>query len=253
VLTHWKEREPSYRNRRTRLTRELGYVPAYATAAAAATTGAEAEPPRRTRRGRVVAPEQPGEEISQEEFEDLVRDLDIEEGRPEVGPQPGRAGAALATRTRDRSKVRPAGDGRAGGPSAAGRRCHPSAARRRCHPGGARPQGQAGAPPQQQAAAQPQTRQETLMGLLGWVMMGLAIWHFTIFLPDRFWGGIVGALIGSLFGAIILGFIISAIHFSVLVPGEKQTDVAVVLYAVPGALLGIAAIYYAGMRREQPA
>ena len=31
------------------------------------------------------------------------------------------------------------------------------------------------------------------MGLLGWVMMGIAIWHFAIFLPDRFWGGIVGA------------------------------------------------------------
>ena len=31
------------------------------------------------------------------------------------------------------------------------------------------------------------------MGLLAWVMMGIAIWHFTIFIPDRFWGGIVGA------------------------------------------------------------
>ena len=28
-------------------------------------------------------------------------------------------------------------------------------------------------------------------------MMGLAIWHFTIFLPDRFWGGIVGAFLGA--------------------------------------------------------
>jgi SecD/SecF fusion protein len=120
VLTHWKEREPSYRNRRARLTRELGYVPAYATtAAAAAPSGAEAEPPtRRTRRGRVVAPEQPGEEISKEEFEDLVRDLDIEEGRSEVGPQRDRAGAALATRTRERSRVRPAGDGSAGAEAA---------------------------------------------------------------------------------------------------------------------------------------
>ena len=36
------------------------------------------------------------------------------------------------------------------------------------------------------------------MAMLGWVMMGLAIWHFTIFLPDRFWGGIVGAFVGSL-------------------------------------------------------
>jgi hypothetical protein len=89
------------------------------------------------------------------------------------------------------------------------------------------------------------------MGLLGWVMMGLAIWHFTIFLPDRFWGGIVGALIGSLCGAVVVGFIIAGLHFSTLaVPGEKETDVAVVLYAVPGALLGIAAVYFLGTRRE---
>ena len=39
------------------------------------------------------------------------------------------------------------------------------------------------------------------MAMLAWVMMGLAIWHFTIFLPDRFWGGIVGAFLGALIGA----------------------------------------------------
>jgi hypothetical protein len=42
------------------------------------------------------------------------------------------------------------------------------------------------------------------MGMLAWVMMGLAIWHFTIFLPDRFWGGIVGAFVGALLGAIVI-------------------------------------------------
>jgi hypothetical protein len=94
-------------------------VPAYATAAAGAQIAAEPEPQRRTRRGRVVAPEQPGEEISQEEFEDLVRDLDIEEARTETGPRRGRAGAALATRTPDRSKVRPAADGGPGTEAAA--------------------------------------------------------------------------------------------------------------------------------------
>jgi hypothetical protein len=89
------------------------------------------------------------------------------------------------------------------------------------------------------------------MGLLGWVMMGLAIWHFTIFLPDRFWGGIVGALVGALVGAIISGFIIYAISSGTLgVPGEKATDIGVVLYAVPGALLGIAVVYWLGLRRE---
>jgi hypothetical protein len=91
-----------------------------------------------------------------------------------------------------------------------------------------------------------------LMGLLGWVMMGLAIWHFTIFVPDRFWGGIVGAFVGSLVGAILVGVIIYSVKVSALeIPGEKATDIAVVLYAVPGALLGIAAVYLAGVRREQ--
>jgi uncharacterized membrane protein len=89
------------------------------------------------------------------------------------------------------------------------------------------------------------------MGLLGWVMMGLALWHYTIFLPDRFWGGIVGALVGSLLGAIAIGMLISSVKGTGLVPGEKVTDIAVVLYAVPGALLGIAAVYFEGLRREQ--
>ena len=31
------------------------------------------------------------------------------------------------------------------------------------------------------------------MAVLAWVMIGLSLWHFTIFLPDRFWGGIVAA------------------------------------------------------------
>jgi len=90
------------------------------------------------------------------------------------------------------------------------------------------------------------------MALLGWVVMGLAIWHFTIFLPDRFWGGIVGAFVGSLIGAMIVGLIISTVKFGAFrVPGEKATDITVVLYAVPGALIGIALIYFEGVRRER--
>jgi hypothetical protein len=90
------------------------------------------------------------------------------------------------------------------------------------------------------------------MGMLGWVMMGLALWHFTIFLPDRFWGGIVGALIGSLVGAVLAGLIIYGIKTGTLsVPGEKATDIAVVLYAVPGAIAGLALVYFEGMRRER--
>jgi ABC-type Fe3+ transport system permease subunit len=90
------------------------------------------------------------------------------------------------------------------------------------------------------------------MGLLAWVMMGLAVWHFTIFLPDRFWGGIVGAFVGSLIGAIVVGVIIYSVRVSeVKIPGQRATGV--VLYAIPGALIGIALVYLEGMRRERQA
>ena len=90
------------------------------------------------------------------------------------------------------------------------------------------------------------------MGMLGWVIMGLSIWHFTIWLPDRFWGGIVGAFVGSLLGAVLAGLVIYGVKVSALaVPGIKATDIAVVLYAVPGALIGLALVYYEGVRRER--
>jgi hypothetical protein len=90
------------------------------------------------------------------------------------------------------------------------------------------------------------------MGMLGWVMMGLAIWHFTIFLPDRFWGGIVGAFVGLLIGSIVCGLIIYGIKVSALrIPGEKATHIGIVLYAVPGAIIGLALVYLEGMRRER--
>ena len=92
------------------------------------------------------------------------------------------------------------------------------------------------------------------MGMLAWTMMGLALWHFTIFLPDRFWGGIVGAFVGSLIGSVVLGLVIYAVKVSALrIPGEKATDITVVLYAVPGALLGIAASYALGVSKERSA
>lgn len=90
------------------------------------------------------------------------------------------------------------------------------------------------------------------MGMLGWVMMGLALWHFSIFLPDHFWGGLVGAFVGALIGAIVAGLVIYGAKVGALeVPGERATDVAVVLYAVPGAVLGMALVYYEGLRRER--
>jgi SecD/SecF fusion protein len=82
VLTHWKEREGSYRSRRARIVRELGQVPAYATTVAGEPSDVEpAQRRKRSRRGSLIAPQEPGEQISRDEFQELVRDLDVE-GKP---------------------------------------------------------------------------------------------------------------------------------------------------------------------------
>ncbi|HEY4828393.1 MAG TPA: hypothetical protein VIH85_16575 [Solirubrobacteraceae bacterium] len=85
------------------------------------------------------------------------------------------------------------------------------------------------------------------MGMLAWAMMGLALWHFTIWLPDRFWGGIVGALIGALIGAALFGW---AVHgFSI--PGRHDTHLTTALEAIPGTLIGLAVVWFEGVRRER--
>jgi hypothetical protein len=85
------------------------------------------------------------------------------------------------------------------------------------------------------------------MALLVWVMVGLALWHFTVFLPDHFWGGIIGAFVGALAGSLIFGL---AIH-GFQVPSRDETDLLTGLEAIPGAVLGMAVIYYEGIRRER--
>jgi hypothetical protein len=85
------------------------------------------------------------------------------------------------------------------------------------------------------------------MGLLAWVIMGLALWHFTIWLPDRYWGGIVGAFIGALIGAIVVGL---AIH-GFTIPGRHATHLSTALEGIPGALIGIGLVWLEGNRRER--
>ena len=87
------------------------------------------------------------------------------------------------------------------------------------------------------------------MGMLAWVMTALAFWHFTIFLPDRFWSGIVGAFVGALVGGVLGGLIISGFT----IPGNDEISVATTLEAIPGTLLGIAVVYWIGMRQEEGA
>jgi hypothetical protein len=85
------------------------------------------------------------------------------------------------------------------------------------------------------------------MGMFVWVMAGLALWHFTIWLPDRYWGGIVGAFLGALVGSVVFGFLVNGLS----IPGRDATDVITALEALPGAAIGMGLMYYEGVRRER--
>ena len=84
------------------------------------------------------------------------------------------------------------------------------------------------------------------MSMFVWVMMGIALWHFTIFLPDRFWGGIVGAFVAAVIGSVFVGLAINGFT----VPGLHDTHLLDALEAIPGAVLGLAASYFYGDRVE---
>jgi hypothetical protein len=85
------------------------------------------------------------------------------------------------------------------------------------------------------------------MAAVVWFMVGIALWHFTVFLPDRFWGGIVGALLGAIVGAVLTGAIAQIASGSSI----GDTDIVTALVAIPGTLVGLAAIYALGISREE--
>jgi hypothetical protein len=84
------------------------------------------------------------------------------------------------------------------------------------------------------------------MAVLAWVMMGLAVWHFTVFVPDRFLGGIVGAFLAAIAGSMIFGFIVSGFG----VPSRDDVSVVTALEGIPGALIGMGIAYAVGSARE---
>jgi hypothetical protein len=77
---------------------------------------------------------------------------------------------------------------------------------------------------------------------LVWSMMGIGLWHFTVFLPDRFWGGIAGAFLAALGGALLSGYLLP----SPGLPPDNPPGVSEALWAIPGAILGMAVAYWYG-------
>ena len=85
------------------------------------------------------------------------------------------------------------------------------------------------------------------MAAVVWFTMGVALWHFTVFVPDRFWGGIVGALLAAASGAMVTGAIAQ------VASGKSigDTDVFTALVAIPGVLIALSIAWYIGVRAEE--
>lgn len=84
------------------------------------------------------------------------------------------------------------------------------------------------------------------MSMVVWVMMGIALWHFAVFVPDRFYGGIIGAFGAAVLGSAIFGWIVSG--FSI--PGQDDTTLATAFIAIPGTLLALGISWWYGNKHD---
>jgi len=117
VLSHWKEREPVYKAREARIRGELGALPAYAVALQGAPVDVAPAERRGGRRDAGLAPVDPAQGVSREEFDDMVRNLGIEGQEPAPAAAAGRPGRPAGGR---RARMRAGQGGGAAPPGGAG-------------------------------------------------------------------------------------------------------------------------------------
>jgi len=86
------------------------------------------------------------------------------------------------------------------------------------------------------------------MSVLVWAMIGIAVWHFAVLVPDRFYGGIIGALLAALGGALVSGYLLPLPG----VPAGNPPGYMAAIWALPGSLLGLVASYRAGAASSDP-
>jgi uncharacterized membrane protein YeaQ/YmgE (transglycosylase-associated protein family) len=84
------------------------------------------------------------------------------------------------------------------------------------------------------------------MSVLVWAMVGLAFWHLAVLVPDKFTGGIIGAFLAALAGALISGYLLPAPG----IPASNPPGFAEGLWPIPGAVVALVALYLHGARQE---
>jgi uncharacterized membrane protein YeaQ/YmgE (transglycosylase-associated protein family) len=80
------------------------------------------------------------------------------------------------------------------------------------------------------------------MSVFVWVMIGAAIWHLSVLVPDRFYGGIIGALLAAVAGALVSGYLLP----SPGIPTHNPPGLTSALWPIPGAVIALLGTYLYG-------
>jgi hypothetical protein len=84
------------------------------------------------------------------------------------------------------------------------------------------------------------------LSIFVWAMIGIALWHFTVFAPAKFWGGIIGAFLASLAGALVSGALLPQPG----IPTANPPGLGEAMWAIPGSAVALAASYLYGARSD---
>lgn len=85
------------------------------------------------------------------------------------------------------------------------------------------------------------------MSVFVWVMMGVALWHLSVLVPDRFYGGIIGALLAAVAGAFASGYLLPVPG----IPADNPPGVTAAVWPIPGSIVALVGTYLYGVRRER--
>jgi hypothetical protein len=85
------------------------------------------------------------------------------------------------------------------------------------------------------------------MALFVWIGVATALWHFTIFVPDRWPAGIVGAFACANAGALLVGMASNGMS----IPSLALVSHADAVIGAVGGVLGLVAGYAYGVRKER--
>lgn len=84
------------------------------------------------------------------------------------------------------------------------------------------------------------------MAVLVWVMVAIALWHFTVVFPDRFAGGIIGAFMVSVAGGLLGGYLLP----SPGLPMDNPPGISETVFAAVGAVVALGLSYAYGARSQ---